>query len=226
LIGLLIYIWRRAGNVQGMLGAFGLSKARRYEPAGDPVTFADVAGIDEAKNELSEVVDFLRHPDKYERLGGRVPHGVLLSGPPGTGKTLLARAVAGEAGAPFSRCGVGFVERSSGSARRAFAICSNGRRTAPASSSSTSSTRSTLTQQGSQFSGGTTSASGRAPQSSPDGRLRLVTGVIVIPRPTGPTCSTRPATTGDLTAGAVQPRPAGAPEVLEVHTKNVPLAPA
>src|SRR4029077_353355 len=64
LIGLLIYISRRAGNVQGMLGAFGRSKARRYEPPGDPVTFADVAGIDEAKSELSEVVDFLRYPEK------------------------------------------------------------------------------------------------------------------------------------------------------------------
>src|SRR5205814_7716025 len=77
------------------------SRARRYEPSGDRVNFADVAGIDEAKQELSEVVDFLRSPEKYRRLGGRIPHGVLLSGAPGTGKTLLARAVAGEANAPF-----------------------------------------------------------------------------------------------------------------------------
>jgi cell division protease FtsH len=84
-----------------MLGAFGRSRARRYEPSGDKVTFADVAGIDEAKEELAEVVDFLRNPDKYRKLGGRIPHGVLLSGPPGTGKTLLARAVAGEANVPF-----------------------------------------------------------------------------------------------------------------------------
>jgi cell division protease FtsH len=101
LVGILIWLMRRAGNVQGMLGAFGRSRARRYEPSGTKVTFADVAGIDEAKAELLEVVDFLRKPDKYLRLGGRVPHGVLLSGPPGTGKTLLARAVAGEAEAPF-----------------------------------------------------------------------------------------------------------------------------
>jgi cell division protease FtsH len=101
-IGLLVLLMRRAGNVQGMLGAFGRSRARRYEPtSGAPVTFADVAGIDEATAELTEVVDFLRHPEKYQRLGGRIPHGVLLSGPPGTGKTLLARAVAGEADAPF-----------------------------------------------------------------------------------------------------------------------------
>ena len=98
---LLFWLIRRAGNVQGVLGSFGRSRARRYEPTGDRVTFADVAGIDEAKAELSEVVDFLRHPEKYRRLGGRVPHGVLLSGPPGTGKTLLARAVAGEANVPF-----------------------------------------------------------------------------------------------------------------------------
>src|ERR671911_217451 len=98
---LLFWLFRRAGNVQNALGAFGRSRARRYEASGDKVTFADVAGIEEAKDELSEVVDFLRNPDKYRKLGARIPHGVLLSGPPGTGKTLLARAVAGEAGVPF-----------------------------------------------------------------------------------------------------------------------------
>jgi len=100
-IFLLFWIMRRAGNVQNVLGSFGRSRARRYQPSGDKITFADVAGIDEAKGELTEVVDFLRHPEKYQKLGGRIPHGVLLSGPPGTGKTLLARAVAGEADVPF-----------------------------------------------------------------------------------------------------------------------------
>ena len=98
---LLFWLMRRAGSAQNLLGTFGRSRARRYQPSGDRVTFVDVAGVEEAKSELSEVVDFLRHPDKYRRLGGRIPHGVLLSGPPGTGKTLLARAVAGEANAPF-----------------------------------------------------------------------------------------------------------------------------
>jgi cell division protease FtsH len=96
-----VWLGRRAGNVRNALGSFGRSSARRYQPSGDRVTFANVAGVDEAKQELSEVVDFLRHPDKYARLGGRIPHGVLLSGPPGTGKTLLARALAGEANVPF-----------------------------------------------------------------------------------------------------------------------------
>ena len=110
-IFLLFWLMRRAGNVQNVLGSFGRSRARRYQPTGDRVTFADVAGIEEAKAELTEVVDFLRHPDKYQKLGGRIPHGVLLSGPPGTGKTLLARAVAGEADVPFfSMAASEFVE--------------------------------------------------------------------------------------------------------------------
>jgi cell division protease FtsH len=101
LVGLLIFFLRRAGSTQSALGSFGRSRARRYQPSGDRVTFADVAGVEEAEKELVEVVDFLRRPDKYRRLGGRVPRGVLLFGPPGTGKTLLARAVAGEANVPF-----------------------------------------------------------------------------------------------------------------------------
>jgi cell division protease FtsH len=111
LVFLLVWLMRRAGNVQNVLGSFGRSRARRYQPSGDRVTFADVAGIEEAKAELTEVVDFLRHPDKYRKLGGRIPHGVLLSGAPGTGKTLLARAVAGEADVPFfSMAASEFVE--------------------------------------------------------------------------------------------------------------------
>jgi cell division protease FtsH len=103
LVGLFVLLARRAsgGGAMGALGNFGRSQARRVDPDKIRVTFEDVAGIDEAKAELTEIVDFLRSPERYERLGGRMPHGVLLSGAPGTGKTLLARAVAGEAHAAF-----------------------------------------------------------------------------------------------------------------------------
>jgi cell division protease FtsH len=103
IIGLFVLLARRAaaGGGMGALGKFGRSQARRVDPEKIRATFADVAGIDEAKSELTEIVDFLRTPERYGRLGGRMPHGVLLSGAPGTGKTLLARAVAGEAHAAF-----------------------------------------------------------------------------------------------------------------------------
>ena len=90
-----------ASGGAGGLMSFGRSRARRVEASDQQITFEDVAGIDEAKEELTEIVDFLKTPDKYLKLGARIPRGVLLSGPPGTGKTLLARAVAGEAGVPF-----------------------------------------------------------------------------------------------------------------------------
>jgi cell division protease FtsH len=104
IIGLFVLLARRAASGMGMGGALsglGRSRARRYEGSEGRTTFADVAGIDDAKDDLTEVVDYLKNPDRYRRLGGMVPRGVLLSGLPGTGKTLLARAVAGEANVPF-----------------------------------------------------------------------------------------------------------------------------
>ena len=103
LVALFIWFFRRAagGAGGGVLGQFGRSRARRVEPSTQTVTFDDVAGIEEAEQELVEVVDFLRNPERYRKLGARIPRGVLLAGLPGTGKTLLARAVAGEAGVPF-----------------------------------------------------------------------------------------------------------------------------
>ncbi|WP_437837529.1 ATP-dependent zinc metalloprotease FtsH [Sorangium sp. So ce1153] len=128
--GLLPYLWlvlplaglvaavqlasRRAttvGNVPNAATTFGKNRARVYEERGATTTFRDVAGSAEAKAELAEIVDFLKAPERYEKLGGRMPRGVLLVGPPGTGKTLLARAIAGEASVPFfSACGSEFVE--------------------------------------------------------------------------------------------------------------------
>jgi cell division protease FtsH len=108
-----LYLSRRAAQAGagGILGSFGQSRARLYDPERPSVTFDDVAGIDEVKADLQEVVDFLREPQKYQRLGGSVPKGVLLIGAPGTGKTLLARAVAGEAKVPFfSQSASEFVE--------------------------------------------------------------------------------------------------------------------
>ncbi len=112
LIGVWIYFMNRmqGGGKGGAMG-FGKSKAKMLTEKHGRVTFDDVAGIDEAKEELEEIVEFLRNPQKFSRLGGKIPKGALLVGPPGTGKTLLARAIAGEAGVPFfTISGSDFVE--------------------------------------------------------------------------------------------------------------------
>ena len=137
-----IFLIRRMAEKQGFGGLMtvGKSKAKVYVETDTKVTFDDVAGVDEAKEELREIVTFLRQPKEYGRLGARMPKGVLLVGPPGTGKTLLARAVAGEAGYPFSRSADRNSWRCSwASGPPACAICSSRPvRPRPASSSSTS----------------------------------------------------------------------------------------
>ncbi len=101
---------RQAGGAGGVL-SFGRSRARLYTPEMTNITFADVAGIEEAKAEVKEIIEFLRNPQKFQKLGGRIPRGVMLIGPPGCGKTLLAKAIAGEAGVPFyAISGSDFVE--------------------------------------------------------------------------------------------------------------------
>ena len=136
IVGGLLYLLRRSASAGagGLLGAFGQSRARLYDAERPATTFADVAGIDEVKQELEELVDFLKEPQKYEKLGGRVPKGVLLIGPPGTGKTLLARAVAGEAKVPFfSQSASEFVEAIVGvGAARVRDLFEKARKAAPA----------------------------------------------------------------------------------------------
>lgn len=131
LIGFLLLIMR--GGSRSGLFSVGKSRARLMDGKTVGVKFADVAGIDEAKADLSEIVDFLKDPGKFSRLGGRIPHGVLLSGPPGTGKTLLAKAIAGEAGVPFfSISGSDFVEMFVGvGASRVRDMFANAKKSAP-----------------------------------------------------------------------------------------------
>ena len=136
IVGVWIYILRRmreGGPAGRLLGQFGKSGAHLYIPKTSPVTFEDVAGLAEAKQELQEIISFLRSPAKFTRLGGRVPRGILLVGPPGTGKTLMARAVAGEAGVPFYNISASqFIEMFVGvGASRVRDLFNNAKKNAP-----------------------------------------------------------------------------------------------
>jgi len=133
LIGVWIFFMRQMQGGKGGAMGFGRSKAKLLTENKNKVTFNDVAGIDEAKEELVEIVDFLKDPQKFQKLGGRIPKGALLIGPPGTGKTLLARAIAGEAGVPFfTISGSDFVEMFVGvGASRVRDMFEQGRRHAP-----------------------------------------------------------------------------------------------
>ena len=231
-IFLLFWLMRRAGSVQNVLGNFGRSRARRYQPSGDRVTFADVAGIDEAKDELTEVVDFLRNPDRYSRLGGRIPHGVLLSGPPGTGKTLLARAVAGEANAPFySMAASEFVEAIVGvGAARVRDLFEQAKTTAPAIVfiDELDAIGRTRTSGVGGFSGGNDEREQTLNQilTEMDG-FDSSTAIIVIGATNRPdvldSALLRPGRF-DRRVAVQAPDRAGREAILEVHTRNVPLA--
>ena len=134
LIGVWVYFMRQMqGGGKGGAFSFGKSKARMLDESTNPVTFADVAGCDEAKEEVKEVVDFLKDPAKFQKLGGRIPRGLLLVGPPGTGKTLLAKGIAGEAKVPFfSISGSDFVEMFVGvGAARVRDMFDNAKKNAP-----------------------------------------------------------------------------------------------
>lgn len=132
-IAFLIFIFRQARGAQENIFSFGQSKSKRYTKQMSKITFGDVAGVDEAKKELSEIVDFLKDPKKYAKLGARSPKGVILVGPAGTGKTLLAKAVAGESNVPFfSIAGSEFMEMLVGiGAARVRDLFANAKKTAP-----------------------------------------------------------------------------------------------
>ncbi|HLE84299.1 MAG TPA: ATP-dependent zinc metalloprotease FtsH, partial [Thermoanaerobaculia bacterium] len=133
IIGLWIFFMRQMQGGGNKALSFGKSKAKLLNTAGKKVTFKDVAGAEEAKDELQEIVEFLKEPQKFQKLGGRIPKGVLLMGPPGTGKTLLARAIAGEANVPFfSISGSDFVEMFVGvGASRVRDLFEQGKKNAP-----------------------------------------------------------------------------------------------
>jgi cell division protease FtsH len=233
LLGLLFFLFRRAGSAQSAIGSFGRSRARRYQPSGDRITFADVAGVEEAEGELVEVVDFLRNPGKYRRLGGRIPRGVLLTGPPGTGKTLLARAVAGEANAPFfSLSASEFVEAIVGiGASRVRDLFAQAKEAAPAIVfiDELDAIGRSRTSGVAGFSGGNDEREQTLNQilTEMDG-FDSSTSVIVVGATNRPEildqALLRPGRF-DRRVAVQLPDRAGREEILQVHTRDVPLAP-
>ena len=229
LLGLLLLLVRRgAGRA---LGSFGRSRARRYKATAERATFEDVAGIDEAKAELTEIVDFLKNPDRYRKLGGRIPRGVLLSGPPGTGKTLLARAVAGEADVPFfSMSASEFIEAIVGvGASRVRDLFTQAKKAAPAIVFVDE-----LDAVGRSRSAGITGGGSDEREQTLNQILTEMdgfdpsTGVIVLASTNRPdildAALLRPGRF-DRHVSVQAPDRLGRKQILEVHTRGVPLAP-
>ncbi|MEE8434538.1 MAG: ATP-dependent metallopeptidase FtsH/Yme1/Tma family protein, partial [bacterium] len=133
IVGVWLFFMRQMQGGGNRALSFGKIRNRQTDGKNNPITFNDVAGIDESKEELTEIVEFLRDPHKFEKLGGEIPHGVLLMGAPGTGKTLLAKAIAGEAGVPFfAISGSDFVEMFVGvGASRVRDLFEQGKKNAP-----------------------------------------------------------------------------------------------
>jgi cell division protease FtsH len=237
LVGLFVLLARRAqagaGGGLGGIGSFGRSQARRVDPQKIAVTFDDVAGIDEAKAELTEIVGFLKTPERYQRLGGRMPHGVLLYGPPGTGKTLLARAVAGEAQAAFfSIAASEFIEAIVGvGAARVRDLFAKGKEAAPAIIFIDELDAIGRSRQGSA---GVTGANDEREQTldqiltEMDGfestQAVVVLGATNRPEILDPALL-RPGRF-DRRVAVQQPDKTGRRKILEVHTRAMPLAPS
>jgi cell division protease FtsH len=192
-LGVWIYMSRQMQGGAGKAMGFGKSKAKLLNEAQGRVTFEDVAGVDEAKEDLQEIVEFLRDPQKFQKLGGKIPRGVLLVGPPGTGKTLTARAVAGEANVPFfTISGSDFVEMFVGvGASRVRDMFEQAKKNAPCIILSTKSTRSAAIAAPASA-GATTSANRRSTSCSSrwmaSNRTKASSSS---PRRTVPTCSIR-----------------------------------
>jgi cell division protease FtsH len=193
MIGFWIFIMRQMQSGGNKALSFGKSKAKLSSSAQKKVTFKDVAGVDEAKEELQEIIEFLKEPQKFQKLGGRIPKGVLLMGPPGTGKTLLARAVAGEANVPFfSISGSDFVEMFVGvGASRVRDLFEQGKKNAPCIVF-IDEIDAVGRHRGAGLGGGTTNASRRSTSCSSKWTASNRTRAsFSSPRRTGPTCSIR-----------------------------------